>query len=369
MLTQATPAIITALQKVLPPAALKQLTQALGNCGQPLSHRGPVNLQPAMPRQSGGRGVYGGAGADGSPAKTWNTQSYADLLPFNERAFYEIPGIGGPGGTTNNNYYGDTFNFPTTNNYNITNNYSTHISGGTFIPGIVTDQPITVIPRDGVDGRDGRDGVDGGYCGDGAAGEAGAAGADGRDGVDGKDGRVGRDGKDGEDGGDGADGANGISIQGPAGEAGPQGPQGPAGALGPQGPAGAQGPQGLQGPQGIPGEGCANSASITYLTSQGTLDPTSSNITFAQNGIKTVTVDSVTVELNTATISVPTEVTLDASECTVSFTAFKSYEVATGVKSATGKLTTTPADTQTVPVVTDVNLPPGDTATTTVCTP
>lgn len=45
MLTNTMPALVSALQKVLPPTALKELTQALGNCNQPLTHRGPVSLQ------------------------------------------------------------------------------------------------------------------------------------------------------------------------------------------------------------------------------------------------------------------------------------------------------------------------------------
>lgn len=368
MLTQSTPSIIAALQKVMPPAALKQLTQALGNCGQPLTHRGPVNLQPSLPPQAGGRGVYGGAGADGNPSNTWNTQYYSPLISYNEQAFYDIPGFG-PGGTTTNNYYGDNFSFPTTNVYNITNNYSNTIGGGTFIPGIVTDQPIRTIPGlDGLDGRDGFDGFDGlgGFDGrdgrDGAAGAAGEAGVAGEAGGRGPEGPAGPKGVKGDRGEAGANGVSVVGPQGPAGETGPQGPQGPSGAQGPEGP------QGPQGPQGIPGDGCANSVSITYMKSQGILDPTVSPITFATNGIKTVSLSGITVTLSTAVISVPTGVTFDAESCSVSLTGNASYEVVTGV-TAKASLTTTPADKTTVNVVTDVNLPPGDTGTTTVCTP
>lgn len=358
MLTQATPAIVTALQKVLPPAALKQLTQALGNCGQPLSHRGQISIQPSLPRQAGGRGVYGGAGADGNAAKTWNTQSYADLLPYNERAFYEIPGIGGPGGTTNNNYYGDSFSFPTFNNYNITNNYSNTIGGGTYIPGIITDRPPTIIPRDGVDGRDGRDGVDGA---DGAAGADGVAGEEGRAGRDGRDGRDGGPGRAGRNGRDGADGQDGISIQGPQGPAGPEGPQGPAG---PQGPEGQQGIQGIQGP---PGDGCSATESITYLSGQPTLTKTSSAITYATEGISGVSLGTVQVDEDKTSITYMTGATFNAETCEITPT-FATIEVVTNAY-LSGNLSTTPALTDTKTVLTTATLNNGATSTKTICKP
>jgi len=44
MLTQMMPALIDALRQVLPPEAIGPLSQSLGNCAQPLTHRAGVNL-------------------------------------------------------------------------------------------------------------------------------------------------------------------------------------------------------------------------------------------------------------------------------------------------------------------------------------
>jgi len=40
--TQAAPQIVKALAGVLPDGAVRQLMQALGNCNQPFTSRGPV---------------------------------------------------------------------------------------------------------------------------------------------------------------------------------------------------------------------------------------------------------------------------------------------------------------------------------------
>jgi hypothetical protein len=356
MLTQTTPAVVSALRNVLPPAAIKQLTQALGNCGQPLTHRGPVALEPAMPRQAGGRGVYGGAAADGTPARTWNTQSFADLLPYNERAFYDMP----RGGSSTNNYYGDNFTFPTTNVYNITNNTNITVGGGgTYIPGIITDRPPAIIPPAGADGRDGRDGIDGQ---DGAAGQEGAAGRDGVDGRDGKDGeagRRGRAGRDGKDGADGADGADGISIQGPAG---PQGPEGPASTV-----PGPQGPEGPVGPQGPAGDGCSSVRAITYLSGQPTLTKTTSSITYATEGLASVSLGTLQVDEDKTTITYVTNVTFDADTCTLTVTTATAELVTNAYLS--GNLSTLPAATDTKTVVTNATLNDAQTSNATFCEP
>lgn len=363
MLTQATPAVVAALQKVLPPAAIKQLTQALGNCGQPITHRGAVALQPGLPKQSGGRGVYGGAGPDGSPAQTWNTQQYADLLPYQEGAFYEIPGVG-IGGTTYNHYYGDSFNFPTTNNYNITNNYVNTIGGGTYIPGIITDE-IKFLPPRGRDGTAGRDGYDGR---DGRDGLRGIEGVQGRDGERGETGERGPRGEPGERGRKGSQGEKGDT-----GPAGPQGIQGESGGVGPAGPAGPAGPKGdtgdtgPQGPQGPAGDGCSTTESITYLSGQPSLTKTSESITYAVEGLLSVGLGSVTVDEDKTNITYVTGVTFDSSTCTLNVTT-ASLSVVTNAF-LTGSLSTTPAATATKSVLTNVTLNNGATTTKTVCKP
>jgi hypothetical protein len=58
MLTQLMPALSNALGNALNPQDLRALMQALGNCNQPLEHRGPVAFTPSMPPGGGGGGMY-----------------------------------------------------------------------------------------------------------------------------------------------------------------------------------------------------------------------------------------------------------------------------------------------------------------------
>lgn len=112
MYTQSMPALVKALTGVLPPAALKQLTQALGNCNQPLTHRGPVNVQAEQ--YSYDRGL--------APQGTWNPGEYQRLLPTSTQAGglggdIVLPGFGGPGWNSFN-FGGDSFFFPTEQAFN-----------------------------------------------------------------------------------------------------------------------------------------------------------------------------------------------------------------------------------------------------------
>lgn len=118
MFTQSAPAITNALSGALTPQVIQQLTQALGNCGQPLTHRGPVNFSPSGPSQFGPGYIIGGR---------WNPQSpdIADLLgriTDPNGTDVDVPGWGGPGGANNYNYLGDTFQFPINQDFNV-NNY------------------------------------------------------------------------------------------------------------------------------------------------------------------------------------------------------------------------------------------------------
>jgi hypothetical protein len=116
MLTQTMPALVKALTGVLPPQALKQLTQSLGNCQQPLTGRGDVNLQPPQTQLPNGI----------APTGTWNPSDYPGLFPDSTSAsqgFYDMPGWSGPGTWNVNNYGGNTFNFPTNDNFNINQSY------------------------------------------------------------------------------------------------------------------------------------------------------------------------------------------------------------------------------------------------------
>lgn len=153
MLTRAMPSVVKALSGVLPPTALKQLTQALGNCSQEVTQRGDVNVSPdAWTNINNYNGVYDG--------DTWNPRNYGDIInnvnndvtnnnqnlfDFSTRQEF----------ATNNFYGGDTINYAgdtymdtvTTNNL-VTNYITVNNPAG--------EQGPAGPP--GADGRDGRDG-------------------------------------------------------------------------------------------------------------------------------------------------------------------------------------------------------------------
>lgn len=232
MLTQAAPALWNSLAKTLPPAAVQQLVGALGNCRQPLSHRGDLSLQPS--EQQLPQGVLYG--------DRWNPRDYQDLFPqthqisntFNNTQQFLIERAGDNYNNTSN-YYSDQFYFPTNVAFN-NNNYfggpTFHVDGNTYVSNVdartmnVTNLNVEYINNTNVTnysppGAPGRAGADGGLGPGGAPGDAGAAGRDGRDGAmgpagppgdpgaiiflggpgggrDGRDGRAGRDGRDGQ---------------------------------------------------------------------------------------------------------------------------------------------------------------------------
>lgn len=120
--TQSMPALAKALSGVLPDGAVRQLMQALGNCNQPYTSRSTQNFQ--YPEQLGNNnGVYSGG--------PWNPSQYPGLLPTaGGNGFTDTPGPGGwnggsyyGGSTTNNNYDGNSFYFPTSQEFNLNNYY------------------------------------------------------------------------------------------------------------------------------------------------------------------------------------------------------------------------------------------------------
>lgn len=129
MLTQAMPSVVKALSGVLPPTALKQLTQALGNCNQEVSQRGDVNVSPdAWTNINNDNGVYYG--------DTWNGRDYGDIInnvnndiTNNNQNLFDFTTR--QQFTTNNFYGGDTINnagdtfFDTVNTNNLVTNYIT----------------------------------------------------------------------------------------------------------------------------------------------------------------------------------------------------------------------------------------------------
>ena len=176
MFTQSMPALAQALSGALPEAALRQLMQSLGNCQQPLTHRGSVNFQPPEATGAGGLARPG----------AWKTSDYRDLLPnAGQDVFVDMPGYGGGGGITNtNNYDGNQFSFPINQEFN----YTSYFGGDTFnVAGdstfnntynnnvttnsLTTNNINATYINNTYVGQAGRDGVDG------------AAGAAGRDGI------------------------------------------------------------------------------------------------------------------------------------------------------------------------------------------
>jgi hypothetical protein len=105
MYTQSAPSLFNALSGVLPGVAVQAIVQALGNCQQPLSHRGEVNLSAPQPPNRNGVAAGG----------TWNPQQYQYVFPQNSSQYYfEAPNIGGytNGDWSSTNYQGAQFSFP-----------------------------------------------------------------------------------------------------------------------------------------------------------------------------------------------------------------------------------------------------------------
>ena len=163
MLTQAMPAVVRALQGTMPPAALKQLTQALGNCNQGVSQRGDVNVSPdAWTNINNNGGVYNG--------DTWNENDYRTLITngdlinnINNQNAFDFSTR--QDFATNNFYGGDIQNYAgdvnisNLNTDNITTNNITVTGGPKGDPG--EPGPPGQPGAAGFDGRDGQDGAPG----------------------------------------------------------------------------------------------------------------------------------------------------------------------------------------------------------------
>lgn len=209
MLTNTMPSVVKALQQVLDPTTLKAFTQALGNCNQPVTQRGPVSVQP--------NSFYLRAGEypTNNTSFGYNSHNYSQYNQFFQNNFNPIfppfnplfpdpqPPISilppdlVPGDTRidmgdtinnttniNNNFYNTEYAFNTeqqfnyegpTNNYfagdtyidnsftdnSVTNNSSTTNLNVTNINGNPVEGPSGPPGQPGRDGRDGRDGAPG----------------------------------------------------------------------------------------------------------------------------------------------------------------------------------------------------------------
>lgn len=145
MLTQAMPAFIDALRAAgVPASAIAPLTQSLGNCAQPLTHRAGLNFAaPIRPNQNG-------TFSSGS----WNPANYQNLfpanggpgssgVPYNPGSYHSETDLGGMNVTWNEgNRYDSQFYFPT--NQVFTQNQffggpTVHVSGGQQIDYITNE--------------------------------------------------------------------------------------------------------------------------------------------------------------------------------------------------------------------------------------
>lgn len=172
MLTQTMPALMKALQSAMSPGQVQSITQALGNCNQPLTHRGPVNISASNYASRGGE--YPGSTYIGD---TWNTHNYGgpvynentylgdtnfiefgDLNNFfnEQNQFYNlyqeynagdnITNIAGDtNNTINNNINNSQFSFPTNNFFtnNFDNSVTTTINDNSYFNNVVTNNSYT----------------------------------------------------------------------------------------------------------------------------------------------------------------------------------------------------------------------------------
>lgn len=119
MFTQSMPALAQALSGALPEAALRQLMQSLGNCQQPLTHRGAINLQPTNATGANGLARTG----------TWRPSDYTTILPkAGDNVFVDMAGDNYNDTSTSHNYDGHQFHFPINQDFN----YSNYYGGDTF---------------------------------------------------------------------------------------------------------------------------------------------------------------------------------------------------------------------------------------------
>lgn len=155
MLTQTMPAVVEALVQALPEQAIRALTQALGNCNQPLTHRGSLNIQPYV--YGNKRGVYTG--------QRWNPADYRGILPTaGESDDVDLPGYTA-GDWNSVNYAGGNFFFPTDQYFDESNFYggpTTNIGGDTNFETInATTINVTNINTTNINGGGGGGGPGG----------------------------------------------------------------------------------------------------------------------------------------------------------------------------------------------------------------
>jgi hypothetical protein len=135
MYTQSAPSLMNALSGYLPDSAVRAVVQALGNCQQPLTHRGAVNL--SSPQPTNRNGVLNSG--------SWNPQVYQNTFPQNSsQYYYEAPNIGGysNGDWYSTNYQGSQFSFPTNQEFAANSYYggpTFNVGGNSFFENTYAD--------------------------------------------------------------------------------------------------------------------------------------------------------------------------------------------------------------------------------------
>lgn len=144
MLTRAAPAITRALTGVLPDGQAASLLSSLGQCQQPLQHRGAVSFA---------RGAFGNSGGVAN-SQGWNPADYPGLFPdaVQRGGDVEAPSPGGyQAGDWYSNYYGGPYFDLTTqlqqtmNQYIAQNTYEGNtvtIQGPTFITEVTSEKVV-----------------------------------------------------------------------------------------------------------------------------------------------------------------------------------------------------------------------------------
>jgi hypothetical protein len=252
--TQSMPSLARLSGGQLPPQLAQSLMQLLGNCAQPITHRGNVTIQPGLSlyHMSGVYGAGPGGGySPGFPGQTpWNPADFAPILPgpgggSSGGTFVDVPGFS-RGPSNFHSYGGDTFNLPISQAFNTYPTYGgpTFQVGGAITFGDAYGDNITV---NNIDARTINNNPPGQSGQAGPAGPAGSTGAAGIPGLNGTGGFGVSVGPAGAPGAAGIDGFDGIANNGLNGFNGANGFDGFGGARGRDGRRGRMGIQGRDG--------------------------------------------------------------------------------------------------------------------------
>jgi hypothetical protein len=168
MLTQAIPALISALNGVLPDSAVRSLAQALGNCGQEVQQRGPMTVMPNQSRDGSAgwdpRQFFPDGWLPGPGSGAGGSNPFIDM-PSGSSAGGFSSGYGGESWYSTQ-YGSPNYNFNSSINNTINNTYggpTSYFGGNSYFENITVNKITVINPpggpgAPGLSGRDGRDG-------------------------------------------------------------------------------------------------------------------------------------------------------------------------------------------------------------------